>query len=88
MFDFWFQILTMHMYFYVLLTYIYIYMCVYLFVISKVWNQKSIHSYGNGNERQEILFLEIWTNGSLTPKEALALGLAFVFPGMAFRFRD
>nr|YP_010311378.1 RNA polymerase alpha subunit [Tetrastigma lawsonii]UNA65075.1 RNA polymerase alpha subunit [Tetrastigma lawsonii] len=31
----------------------------------------SIHSYGNGNERQEILFLEIWTNGSLTPKEAL-----------------
>nr|UDP58363.1 RNA polymerase alpha subunit [Caraipa heterocarpa] len=31
----------------------------------------SVHSYGNGNERQEILFLEIWTNGSLTPKEAL-----------------
>nr|UDZ61092.1 RNA polymerase alpha subunit [Helanthium tenellum] len=31
----------------------------------------SIYSYGNGNERQEILFLEIWTNGSLTPKEAL-----------------
>nr|YP_010242599.1 RNA polymerase alpha subunit [Impatiens guizhouensis]QTJ25732.1 RNA polymerase alpha subunit [Impatiens guizhouensis] len=31
----------------------------------------SIHSYGNGNEKQEILFLEIWTNGSLTPKEAL-----------------
>nr|YP_009320026.1 DNA-directed RNA polymerase alpha subunit [Alniphyllum eberhardtii]YP_010041322.1 DNA-directed RNA polymerase alpha subunit [Alniphyllum fortunei]APA19150.1 DNA-directed RNA polymerase alpha subunit [Alniphyllum eberhardtii]QPA36100.1 DNA-directed RNA polymerase alpha subunit [Alniphyllum fortunei]QUT08519.1 RNA polymerase alpha subunit [Alniphyllum fortunei]WIL98319.1 RNA polymerase alpha subunit [Alniphyllum fortunei] len=29
----------------------------------------SIHSYGN--EKQEILFLEIWTNGSLTPKEAL-----------------
>nr|AWI70501.1 RNA polymerase alpha subunit [Leuconotis anceps] len=29
----------------------------------------SIHSYGN--ENQEILFLEIWTNGSLTPKEAL-----------------
>jgi DNA-directed RNA polymerase subunit alpha len=29
----------------------------------------SIHSYGNENE--EILFLEIWTNGSLTPKEAL-----------------
>ncbi|XP_068664431.1 DNA-directed RNA polymerase subunit alpha-like [Aristolochia californica] len=23
----------------------------------------SIHSYGNGNEKQEILFLEIWTNG-------------------------
>nr|YP_009253594.1 RpoA [Senna tora]YP_009762993.1 RpoA [Senna obtusifolia]ALF03783.1 RpoA [Senna tora]QIQ60188.1 RpoA [Senna obtusifolia]QKZ95247.1 RNA polymerase alpha subunit [Senna tora]UNJ78640.1 RNA polymerase alpha subunit [Senna tora] len=31
----------------------------------------SIHSYENGNEKQEILFLEIWTNGSLTPKEAL-----------------
>nr|YP_009517736.1 RNA polymerase alpha subunit [Pulsatilla chinensis]AXP21820.1 RNA polymerase alpha subunit [Pulsatilla chinensis] len=31
----------------------------------------SIHSYSNGNEKQEILFLEIWTNGSLTPKEAL-----------------
>nr|YP_010993848.1 RNA polymerase alpha subunit [Dianella ensifolia]WOZ11293.1 RNA polymerase alpha subunit [Dianella ensifolia] len=31
----------------------------------------SIHSYRNGNEKQEILFLEIWTNGSLTPKEAL-----------------
>nr|YP_009455344.1 RNA polymerase alpha subunit [Erythropalum scandens]AUG62878.1 RNA polymerase alpha subunit [Erythropalum scandens] len=31
----------------------------------------SIHSYGNENENQEILFLEIWTNGSLTPKEAL-----------------
>nr|QFV17413.1 RNA polymerase alpha subunit [Trollius ranunculoides] len=31
----------------------------------------SIHSYGNGNEKQEILFLEIWTDGSLTPKEAL-----------------
>nr|YP_009484239.1 RpoA [Ailanthus altissimus]AVQ55020.1 RpoA [Ailanthus altissimus] len=31
----------------------------------------SIHSYGNDNENQEILFLEIWTNGSLTPKEAL-----------------
>nr|QFV19924.1 RNA polymerase alpha subunit [Macrosolen tricolor] len=29
----------------------------------------SIHSYGN--EKQEILFIEIWTNGSLTPKEAL-----------------
>nr|YP_010294612.1 RNA polymerase alpha subunit [Xyris pauciflora]ULQ68751.1 RNA polymerase alpha subunit [Xyris pauciflora] len=29
----------------------------------------SIHSYGN--EKQEVLFLEIWTNGSLTPKEAL-----------------
>nr|YP_009403835.1 RNA polymerase alpha subunit [Legenere valdiviana]ASA35100.1 RNA polymerase alpha subunit [Legenere valdiviana] len=31
----------------------------------------SIHSYGTGNENHEILFLEIWTNGSLTPKEAL-----------------
>nr|UDP57301.1 RNA polymerase alpha subunit [Melicytus chathamicus]UDP57469.1 RNA polymerase alpha subunit [Melicytus dentatus]UDP57553.1 RNA polymerase alpha subunit [Melicytus drucei] len=31
----------------------------------------SVHSYGNRNEKQEILFLEIWTNGSLTPKEAL-----------------
>nr|YP_010158795.1 RNA polymerase alpha subunit [Helicia nilagirica]QRG31062.1 RNA polymerase alpha subunit [Helicia nilagirica] len=31
----------------------------------------SIHSYGNGNQKQEILFIEIWTNGSLTPKEAL-----------------
>nr|YP_010286910.1 RNA polymerase alpha subunit [Hydrocharis morsus-ranae]UKT60983.1 RNA polymerase alpha subunit [Hydrocharis morsus-ranae] len=31
----------------------------------------SIYSYGNGNEKQEILFLEIWTNGSFTPKEAL-----------------
>nr|YP_009771857.1 RNA polymerase alpha subunit [Baphia racemosa]QIT02642.1 RNA polymerase alpha subunit [Baphia racemosa] len=31
----------------------------------------SIHSYVTGNEKQEILFLEIWTNGSLTPKEAL-----------------
>nr|UZC33114.1 RNA polymerase alpha subunit [Tofieldia yoshiiana var. kanwonensis] len=31
----------------------------------------SIYSYNNGNEKQEILFLEIWTNGSLTPKEAL-----------------
>nr|YP_009692561.1 RNA polymerase subunit alpha [Saussurea obvallata]QEH59038.1 RNA polymerase subunit alpha [Saussurea obvallata] len=29
----------------------------------------SIHSYENGNK--EVLFLEIWTNGSLTPKEAL-----------------
>nr|YP_009340532.1 RNA polymerase alpha subunit [Porterella carnosula]APQ40104.1 RNA polymerase alpha subunit [Porterella carnosula] len=31
----------------------------------------SIHSYGTRNEKDEILFLEIWTNGSLTPKEAL-----------------
>ncbi|KQJ88752.1 hypothetical protein BRADI_4g20955v3 [Brachypodium distachyon] len=25
----------------------------------------------NGNEKHEILFLKIWTNGSLTPKKAL-----------------
>nr|YP_010186987.1 RNA polymerase alpha subunit [Dasymalla teckiana]QVL24639.1 RNA polymerase alpha subunit [Dasymalla teckiana] len=31
----------------------------------------SIHSYEFRNEKHEILFLEIWTNGSLTPKEAL-----------------
>nr|QVX28071.1 RNA polymerase alpha subunit [Passiflora maliformis] len=31
----------------------------------------NVYYYGNGNEKQEILFLEIWTNGSLTPKEAL-----------------
>nr|YP_010361695.1 RNA polymerase alpha subunit [Triadenum breviflorum]UNQ87255.1 RNA polymerase alpha subunit [Triadenum breviflorum] len=31
----------------------------------------SVHSYGNENANQEMLFLEIWTNGSLTPKEAL-----------------
>nr|UZC37005.1 RNA polymerase alpha subunit [Pteridophyllum racemosum] len=31
----------------------------------------SIHYYGNENEKHEMLFLEIWTNGSLTPKEAL-----------------
>ena len=31
----------------------------------------NVHSYGNGNEKQEILFLEIWTYESLTPKEAL-----------------
>nr|AYW12089.1 RNA polymerase alpha subunit [Burmannia disticha] len=31
----------------------------------------SIYSYDNGSEKQEILFLEIWTNGSVTPKEAL-----------------
>nr|YP_010490076.1 RNA polymerase alpha subunit [Koenigia lichiangensis]UWM11717.1 RNA polymerase alpha subunit [Koenigia lichiangensis] len=31
----------------------------------------SIHSYSNGDEKEEILFIEIWTNGSLTPKEAL-----------------
>nr|QYB21179.1 RNA polymerase alpha subunit [Dacrydium cupressinum]BBF90765.1 RNA polymerase alpha chain [Dacrydium cupressinum] len=31
----------------------------------------SIHSYWNGNEIQEVLFLEIWTNGGVTPREAL-----------------
>ncbi|XP_057866358.2 DNA-directed RNA polymerase subunit alpha-like [Cryptomeria japonica] len=31
----------------------------------------SIHSYWSENETQEILFLEIWTNGGLAPKEAL-----------------
>ncbi|KAF2907077.1 hypothetical protein DAI22_12g068950 [Oryza sativa Japonica Group] len=31
----------------------------------------SIFACGNGNAKYEILFLEIWTNGSLTPKEAL-----------------
>lgn len=31
----------------------------------------SIHYYVNGNEKHEMLFIEIWTNGSLTPKEAL-----------------
>lgn len=31
----------------------------------------SVRSYGNENEKQEIIFLEIWTNGSLIPKEAL-----------------
>nr|YP_009240141.1 RNA polymerase alpha chain [Sciadopitys verticillata]AMO00760.1 RNA polymerase alpha chain [Sciadopitys verticillata]BAK86737.1 RNA polymerase alpha chain [Sciadopitys verticillata]BAW34560.1 RNA polymerase alpha chain [Sciadopitys verticillata]BCK60729.1 RNA polymerase alpha chain [Sciadopitys verticillata] len=31
----------------------------------------SIHSYWNGNEIQEMLFLEIWTNGGLVPREAL-----------------
>nr|QIT06818.1 RNA polymerase alpha subunit [Cyperus fuscus] len=31
----------------------------------------TIHNCRNGNEDEEILFLEIWTNGSLTPREAL-----------------
>nr|YP_009246136.1 RNA polymerase alpha subunit [Distichlis spicata]AMB36034.1 RNA polymerase alpha subunit [Distichlis spicata] len=31
----------------------------------------NVFSRGIGNEEHEILFLEIWTNGSLTPKEAL-----------------
>nr|YP_009478227.1 RNA polymerase alpha chain [Adiantum shastense]AVP32743.1 RNA polymerase alpha chain [Adiantum shastense] len=32
----------------------------------------SIHLFGNGRATQEILFIEIWTNGSLTPHEALS----------------
>nr|YP_009547675.1 RNA polymerase alpha subunit [Antrophyum semicostatum]AYW16278.1 RNA polymerase alpha subunit [Antrophyum semicostatum] len=31
----------------------------------------SIHLFRNGNVMQEISFIEIWTNGSLTPHEAL-----------------
>nr|YP_010145582.1 RNA polymerase alpha subunit [Coniogramme intermedia]QQO79441.1 RNA polymerase alpha subunit [Coniogramme intermedia] len=31
----------------------------------------SIHLFGNGRAAREILFIEIWTNGSLTPHEAL-----------------
>nr|YP_001023733.1 RNA polymerase alpha subunit [Angiopteris evecta]A2T365.1 RecName: Full=DNA-directed RNA polymerase subunit alpha; Short=PEP; AltName: Full=Plastid-encoded RNA polymerase subunit alpha; Short=RNA polymerase subunit alpha [Angiopteris evecta]ABG79632.1 RNA polymerase alpha subunit [Angiopteris evecta] len=31
----------------------------------------SVHSFGNNKKFQEILFIEIWTDGSLTPKEAL-----------------
>ena len=31
----------------------------------------SIHSYRNGNEKQEILFVKIWINRSLIPKESL-----------------
>jgi DNA-directed RNA polymerase subunit alpha len=31
----------------------------------------SVHSFENKNETQEIFFIEIWTNGSVTPKEAL-----------------
>ena len=31
----------------------------------------NIYPYVNENEKQEIHFLEIWTNGNLTPKEAL-----------------
>lgn len=32
----------------------------------------SIYSFGKRETKQEILFLEIWTNRSLTPKEALS----------------
>nr|AJB98493.1 RNA polymerase alpha subunit [Helminthostachys zeylanica] len=31
----------------------------------------SVHSFEDDNEVREILFIEIWTNGGLTPKEAL-----------------
>nr|YP_004376542.1 RNA polymerase alpha subunit [Ptilidium ciliare var. pulcherrimum]ADK89636.1 RNA polymerase alpha subunit [Ptilidium ciliare var. pulcherrimum] len=31
----------------------------------------SVHSFESGEKTKEILFLEIWTDGSLTPKEAL-----------------
>lgn len=31
----------------------------------------SVHSFENEDVTQEILFLEIWTNGSITPEEAL-----------------
>lgn len=31
----------------------------------------SVHSFENDDITQEILFLEIWTNGSITPEEAL-----------------
>lgn len=31
----------------------------------------SVHPFGCGREMREILFIEIWTNGSLTPNEAL-----------------
>nr|AVM82798.1 RNA polymerase alpha subunit [Pyrostegia venusta]AVM82799.1 RNA polymerase alpha subunit [Pyrostegia venusta] len=33
----------------------------------------SIHTYSDKNERKEMLFLEIWTNGSFTPVEALGI---------------
>nr|YP_007374830.1 DNA-directed RNA polymerase subunit alpha [Ophioglossum californicum]AGC26743.1 DNA-directed RNA polymerase subunit alpha [Ophioglossum californicum]QXF60116.1 RNA polymerase alpha subunit [Ophioglossum vulgatum] len=31
----------------------------------------SVHSFGSGNRIREILFIEVWTNGGLTPEEAL-----------------
>uniref|UniRef100_A0AB39U2U4 DNA-directed RNA polymerase subunit alpha n=1 Tax=Ophioglossum hongii TaxID=3238578 RepID=A0AB39U2U4_9MONI len=31
----------------------------------------SVHSFESGNEIREILFIEVWTNGGLTPEEAL-----------------
>nr|YP_010716155.1 RNA polymerase alpha subunit [Crepidomanes latealatum]WDE75891.1 RNA polymerase alpha subunit [Crepidomanes latealatum] len=32
----------------------------------------SVHRFGNNKEISEILFIEIWTNGSLTPNEAFS----------------
>nr|QUG10470.1 RNA polymerase alpha subunit [Hymenophyllum polyanthos] len=32
----------------------------------------SVHPFGNDKDIREILFIEIWTNGSLTPNEALS----------------
>nr|YP_010383643.1 RNA polymerase alpha subunit [Crepidomanes minutum]UEQ13219.1 RNA polymerase alpha subunit [Crepidomanes minutum] len=32
----------------------------------------SVHQFGNNKEMSEILFIEIWTNGSLTPNEAFS----------------
>nr|YP_636498.1 alpha subunit of RNA polymerase [Zygnema circumcarinatum]Q32RM8.1 RecName: Full=DNA-directed RNA polymerase subunit alpha; Short=PEP; AltName: Full=Plastid-encoded RNA polymerase subunit alpha; Short=RNA polymerase subunit alpha [Zygnema circumcarinatum]AAX45861.1 alpha subunit of RNA polymerase [Zygnema circumcarinatum] len=32
----------------------------------------SIHSLGEGDMRQEMLVLEVWTNGSLTPQEVIS----------------
>jgi DNA-directed RNA polymerase subunit alpha len=31
----------------------------------------SVHAFENKNKTQKILFIEIWTNGSVAPKEAL-----------------
>ncbi len=41
-------------------------------VFTPIWNANySVHSFENKNETQEIFFIEIWINGSVTPKEAL-----------------
>nr|Q9BBN0.2 RecName: Full=DNA-directed RNA polymerase subunit alpha; Short=PEP; AltName: Full=Plastid-encoded RNA polymerase subunit alpha; Short=RNA polymerase subunit alpha [Marsilea quadrifolia] len=32
----------------------------------------SVHPFGSGKEMREILFIEVWTNGSLTPTEAIS----------------
>ncbi len=40
----------------------------------KIWIRNvnySVHSFENKNKTQEIFFIEIWTNGSVTPKEVL-----------------